>query len=133
MGYDPIVSFEPPKDEPTSPQPCPPGPIPMSYIPNSSQQPLNDEKIDEQNSSQDQNVSSDNVDSNYTQTGTNIEPGEGNGQSSRKASAEQNSKEGVHIVPQPNAIRIGPRTLQTARTSSSLRSTVPSRRACPGT
>merc|ERR1711963_147446 len=50
MGYDPNVSFEPPKDEPTSPQPCPPGPIPMSYIPNSSQQPVNDERMDRQNS-----------------------------------------------------------------------------------
>ena len=99
MGYDPNVSFEPPKDEPTSPQPCPPGPIPMSYIPNSSKQPLNDEKIDQQNSSQDQNVSSDNVDSNHTQTETNIESGEGNGQHSRKASAEPTSQEGVHIVP----------------------------------
>ena len=99
MGYDPNVSFEPPKDEPTSPQPCPPGPIPMSYIPNSSQQPVNDERMDQQNGSPEQNVSSDHIDSTPSQIGQQTELGQGSGQNSRKTSVEQTPKEGIHIVP----------------------------------
>merc|ERR1719158_2643546 len=100
MGYDPNVSFEPPKDEPTSPQPCPPGPIPMSYIPNSSQQPLNDEEMDQKNSSPEQNISTDHTDNTHPQISNNtIELGQANGHNSRKTSVENNPHEGIHIVP----------------------------------